>query len=302
MNKTAEQIAADVLEKIAIDIHGARKAVSALKQNDFVRAAVGFNEKTKKVLLQRRRKQLPRTEDVTVAGPGAAIAKPKHLMDLEILPDSPAFGYYDRKLRDSALNLPGRRPHIFATGGAMDAPMQHFADEGMARHIREFRVPAHFTSQQRELFNRLSLLHEGMEQRAMRKLPWGRANTGQWGSASSGSHHAPEVLMEEGAMLASLPKQYAPVKDYFLKLRDFNRDGLNPILREYPGYEHGVTRLNRRTRNAVAEAIRSGPYSGFAPTREARRRIREAPARRKRMQEEAAARQRLGEASGIFIT
>lgn len=68
------------------------------------------------------------------------------------------------------------------------------------------------------------------------------------------SHLSPQVIMEEGNLLRSLPRGTRGVVEPFLAARSVD-PALEVIRKNYKGYDHGVTRLSRHAIKRIGEAI-----------------------------------------------
>jgi hypothetical protein len=68
------------------------------------------------------------------------------------------------------------------------------------------------------------------------------------------SHLSPQVIMEEGNLLRSLPRGTRGVVDPFRAVRSID-PALKVIKKNYPGYVHGTTRLSRHAIKRIGEAI-----------------------------------------------
>ena len=87
----------------------------------------------------------------------------------------------------------------------------------------------------KEISNRLMLLHERFERDALRKYK---------GRTSAGAHADPEVILRESNAIATMPKEHSAVQDLYSSLRQM--DGSAPTLSMgIPGFEYGKQRLSR---------------------------------------------------------
>ena len=87
----------------------------------------------------------------------------------------------------------------------------------------------------KEISNRLILLHERFERDALRKYK---------GRASAGSHADPEVILRESNAIATMPKEHSAVKDLYTSLRQRDRS-VPTISMGVPGFEYGKQRFSR---------------------------------------------------------
>ena len=97
----------------------------------------------------------------------------------------------------------------------------------------------------KELINRISLLHEGSEIRhgALKE------NAPQWG----GGHVSPKVILEEHNILATLPKGHRRViKKFFSAVRGGEKEVLEQNL---PGFRYGHQRYSRHAIKHLAEIL-----------------------------------------------
>ena len=120
---------------------------------------------------------------------------------------------------------------------------------------------------EREMVNRITLLHENAERKGIRKV-FGQAGTKiddgyvdvlREGTplhklqGISGGHVSPDILAQESNMIATLPKEMTGVRDFFTKLRQNPDDTgvLKAIQKHSPGFEYGKQRINRHERKKL---------------------------------------------------
>jgi len=103
-------------------------------------------------------------------------------------------------------------------------------------------VTAKWTPNQKEMYNRTVLQHEGNE------LKYGRKP----GSESNmyAGHISPQVLLEESNQIATMPSEFAPVKDQMIAFRQ--NYGTPKDIR---GFEFGKTRLSRHARKRMGNIL-----------------------------------------------
>jgi len=256
MKKSASQIADQVLEKVALNLAQARRATQALMRKGFTRGIIGLNSATGKPFFARKLKGLRGHLPI---GWGAVTPRPTterglgRVLDPRGVPVAPEI----KQLTQEVLpRLPGNKARIFATGKLTEAPKQLLRDRAAASPEQMKALSPKLAPKQQEMFNRIGLLHEGVE-RQFAAQPHGKINRGRWKAMQPG-HLAPEVLLQESGMLATLPKEYTPVRQAYQKIRgELEPPTLAAIQEVYPGYEHGVTRMSRHARRHVGDILRA---------------------------------------------
>ncbi|MCJ7521639.1 MAG: hypothetical protein MUP21_05440 [Dehalococcoidia bacterium] len=142
------------------------------------------------------------------------------------------------KLSTGGAPLRGMGPAMNAQSTVSSHPqanLKTFAQGDALKDLKGFGmdVPAMDRSN-KEMTNRMMHLHEQAERKS-----FGKAKT-MW----AGAHADPRVILEEGNMLATLPKGHEATKEVFHTLR--GEDSTKALLEAgLPGYEYGKTRLSR---------------------------------------------------------
>lgn len=104
------------------------------------------------------------------------------------------------------------------------------------------KVTAGWTPEQKEMYNRSVLQHEGDE------LKYGRKPGAE--STAYAGHISPQVLLEDSNRIATMPSEFAPVKEQMIASRaDY---GLPKDIR---GFEFGKTRVSRHARKRLSEIV-----------------------------------------------
>ena len=98
--------------------------------------------------------------------------------------------------------------------------------------------------EQKELFNRTVLQHEGNESRYTKKAlkP----------ESMFASHASPQVIFDESNQLATLPKGYEPVRESFQRGRNLTGESAS-MSGMFPNFAYGQTRLSRHARRHMTD-------------------------------------------------
>ena len=216
-------------EKLALDLKGARSAVSAMAAPFRVRRNVHMNMGASSPSTSVSIGQFAHGKGLD-KGPSAVGRLPTHP---EILPHLPP------RIAD-----PGT---IFAQGD-----MHQLLDKRMPALTRaEGWNPAN-----REMLNRTTLMHEGLERQAILKDP----NFASWNT-----HANPGVILRENNMVASLGSEFNPVKGVYRAMRRYDQTA--PALEgAIPGFQYGKQRYSR---HAIKHMEEIAARKGVVPLREA---------------------------------
>jgi len=234
MNLLGIETDEDRIYKLALTIMDARKAVSAYKRTGgLIRRDI--------------------TPQVKAKLPAAISSKlPKSIGPLGTFPkkiDPKIYPYISKGLP----NLPGGKTY------AKGSSLKPFTELGWQPG------PVKIRKREKEMLNRLMLLHEQAEQQALRKAK----GFSMW----SANHADPSVILRESNMLASLPKKkYKGVKNFFKEIREI--DNTKTILeKNIPGFKYGETKISRHGIRNIQRALKrkgGGPEDINAYERTAR--------------------------------
>jgi hypothetical protein len=148
---------------------------------------------------------------------------------------------------------------IFAKGDFLDYVTQNhgFIDPELVSAVKK-------NPKYREMINRLALMHEGAEGSEARRLGPYFEITPRFG------HNSPGVLLRESNMLASLPEEYKPVKDFFTQARrqqvfsagevpsghvgDISE--IDMLEKALPGFKYGQTRVSNKAVKRMDALVR----------------------------------------------
>jgi hypothetical protein len=197
-------------EKRAIDLPDARKATNALKPSLIRRdARIGADGLT--------------FSDGMSVGPIARAPTPKH----------PALAASTKALNRAPVGT------IFAKGDMSKLINNHPIMQDT------LKLPQ-LNPENKEMFNRSMLLHEGLERNTLKK---------QKTFSSWKTHANPEVILKENNIIASMPDKFQPVKDFYGKVR--NLDTTRPVLEKaLPGFQYGKQRYSRHAIKRLSEILK----------------------------------------------
>jgi hypothetical protein len=105
---------------------------------------------------------------------------------------------------------------------------------------------------EREVANRTALLHEGVELDSLRRLGPNPEWRTRWQSVRS-SHAAPDVILRENNVLATLPEQQrGAVTQFYRGMRPVEELALGSVV---PNYLHGQRRFSRHAIKRIREVL-----------------------------------------------
>lgn len=144
----------------------------------------------------------------------------------------------------------------FASG---KGPLKAFVGGDVAGPLSK-QVGGRLSRAEKEMTNRLSMLHEAAE----RRLAAGKGSPEQliarnWPKGLEPTHVSPDVLMQESNMIATLPRKgYDNLRSLWAKMRGGEDEAaIKAIQQLYPDFQYGVTRLSRGARRRIAESMRT---------------------------------------------
>lgn len=108
----------------------------------------------------------------------------------------------------------------------------------------------------REMANKIMLMHEEMERQALKK--------GTKGLKNYKTHADPDIILRESNLISTLPKEYSKVKDIFGYARkmDTTASDLEKLI---PGFQYGTKRYSRHARKRMNEILKK---KGLIPMNE----------------------------------
>jgi len=207
------------LEKMAIDLEGATKAVDATVKPNLIRKGIKIDPtlSSGKLLNFNQGANL---------GPMAIRSTPANLPGKELSP---------------VTQHPGK---IFAQGDSHNFVKQSFKDNPA---IKKSNQLTRLNPQNKEMFNKAVLMHEGIERQqslANKKNPFTMPYKG---------HDNPMVILKENNIVSSMPKEFNPVKNNFKKMR--RADTTAQDLKEHLGINYGEQRYSRHAIKRMGETL-----------------------------------------------
>lgn len=231
----------------------------------FDKEAFNLNDARKagKAIAKHRVRAAPMTDDMIGIIPGM-MRKPKPSLDKWVPTHEPAV----------TMPLHMLRPGKATAANAKDIKIFGTGDMGknITKHVPETKgVLSKMSPNEREIVNRITLLHENAERKAMKNI-YREAGTKMTPDGVdfvregtplnklqelSGSHMTPDILAQESNMVATLPKDMTKVREFFTKLRQNDSDAgiLKSIQKYAPSFEYGKQRINRHDRKKLMKGL-----------------------------------------------
>lgn len=140
------------------------------------------------------------------------------------------------------LDTPEGQVQIKAQAKLLNISPQDLTEQ-IKRRIKSVPFAYGMDAPNKELLQRTLAAHEGSELRH-----------GPYSKQTFFGHLSPKVVLEEGNMMATLPKEHGPVRDYMQKLRTYGGEKAY-IEKNIPGYQYGSTRLSRHAKRRVSDIL-----------------------------------------------
>jgi len=202
-------------EKQALNLRSARRAVNALKPN-IIKKDMGT------VISSRAQRGVSPFK----TGPATLI---------------PFKNQTSTRMKDHPFrNVPSSQRKIFAKG-----PMSKAAPRSseLSDPLRKM------DPKNKEMTNRVTLMHEGLERKALKQQKGNNYNPNKASHANLG------VILRENNMVSTLPKGFEDTKKVFSQMRDMDNTK-NVIEKAVPGFQYGKTRLSRHAVKRVEQTLK----------------------------------------------